>query len=399
LACFATLIIILANAPALNRGPVLAPIAKVGDFSYSLYLVHWPLIAFANNAFQQQVSEGVRLGALALSCVLAYALYRLIELPIWKSGVRLTWRSAAVTLSASAIVMFAPVLIAHLEPAPSRFADMRRINYGFDRSCEFTTGFTLKPECRNSPAPKMLVWGDSYAMHLIPGLAQANDIGIAQATRSVCGPLLGLAPSDDKKLNAGWAKSCMEFNQSVVDVAANTPSIEVVVLASPFSQFFKQQSDPDGFPDFHAVNGEIVKQPSTIAIAAAGMKATVETLRAAGKRVIVVAPPPYAGFDIGMCLERKASGKLLLGPLADCRIPVVRYRALNRDIAAFLERIKTEANVPVADFDETLCGASSCETEANEVFLYRDSGHLSVEGSKLIAARMSLTHLLMARAR
>ena len=45
-------------------------------------------------------------------------------------------------------------------------------------------------------------------------------------------------------------------------------------------------------------------------------------LHAAGKRVVVVAPPPKGKFDIGLCLERKHTGKLTLGRYSDCSIAV-----------------------------------------------------------------------------
>src|SRR3546814_4338395 len=47
--------------------------------------------------------------------------------------------------------------------------------------------------CSNARHPATMVWGDSFAMHLVPGLAATMPGGILQATKSACGPLLGLA--------------------------------------------------------------------------------------------------------------------------------------------------------------------------------------------------------------
>lgn len=57
LVCLAILIVILRNHPALNAGLTQNGMARVGDISYSLYLVYWPIFAFLNNIW---VGEGGR---------------------------------------------------------------------------------------------------------------------------------------------------------------------------------------------------------------------------------------------------------------------------------------------------------------------------------------------------
>ena len=51
LVCWATLVVILAQYPLMNRGRVVGVLARVGDWSYSLYLVHWPIFALASNVW------------------------------------------------------------------------------------------------------------------------------------------------------------------------------------------------------------------------------------------------------------------------------------------------------------------------------------------------------------
>jgi peptidoglycan/LPS O-acetylase OafA/YrhL len=48
--CLATAVLLISGQTVRPAGP-LAPLIPIGDRSYSLYLVHWPLFAFANNVF------------------------------------------------------------------------------------------------------------------------------------------------------------------------------------------------------------------------------------------------------------------------------------------------------------------------------------------------------------
>jgi hypothetical protein len=50
----------------------------------------------------------------------------------------------------------------------------------------------------------------------------------------------------------------------------------------------------------------------------------------------------------------------------------------------------------VIDLRDTLCFSDVCTTEAEGVFLYRDTGHLSVEGSSLIGREMDPFRSLIA---
>ena len=74
----------------------LGPIARTGDLSYSLYLVHWPLFYFAHHQFGQTLPFAVIGGVLALSLVWAALQYRHVE-----QRFRLPARNAAPPVAAS----------------------------------------------------------------------------------------------------------------------------------------------------------------------------------------------------------------------------------------------------------------------------------------------------------
>lgn len=404
LMCIATLVVILRNSQSLNSAFPTKLLARIGDFSYSLYLVHWPIIAFVKNSWVGQSSEvpiDLRLTTLALSFVLAYMLYRFIEDPIRRSNFILSKPLLRkVGLSSLLLCSITPVAMYGM-PAQIDFTEARRTNYGFSEKCEYKKPFAPSPDCQNGVKPNLLVWGDSFAMHLIPGLVGEWKGGVIQATRSSCGPFLGLAPRQLVKAEQGnylsqsWAESCIEFNKSVIDFLRITPTIQTVVLSSPFSQYLTKENHELVVPDGNV----FISKHVSLATAVSSLRSTVEEIRKLGKRVVLVAPPPSSDFNIGGCLERQLSGAVAFGGRPDCVIDRADYQSKHADVLEFLNQVAVDANISVIRFDPWLCDASSCKTFLDGTMIYRDGGHLSYGGSALLAKRMHLAQLIREQAK
>lgn len=405
LICIATLIIILRKHPVLFRGRLVKGLAWTGDISYSLYLIHWPLLAFLNNAWVGDASHplppiGWRLGLLALSIVLALLLNRLVEEPLRRMDIRLTKPLLVRTVAVSLILLVLPFGIHQVVATEKDYANIRRKNHGFDRKCTFKHGlFQPLAECRNSDRPEILVWGDSFAMHLVAGIL--GDTGdsppLVQATRSLCGPFLDLCPHGDGYEEA-WGRDCMAFNASVMDYVARQDSLKIVVLSSPFAHYLEP-----GRKNWHLMRriGEgrfdVVEVNTDIAVEA--MKKTVDTLRSLGKKVVVVAPPPNGGFDSGLCLERLEKGLPILGSENECSINNDSRMKVQKKVLEFLSLASREADVEVIDFADFLCSEGTCRTYLDGTFLYRDKGHLSYDGAALIGKKIGLADKITAAAR
>jgi len=108
--------------------------------------------------------------------------------------------------------------------------------------------------------------------------------------------------------------------------------------------------------------------------------------------VVVLAPPPSPGFHVGRCIERRDSGLLSFGGPPDCAFSLAGARERGRAVAAFLNAIAVRADVAVIDPTPALCNAATnhCPTEIDGRIIYRDAGHLSYEGSVVLAQRMHL---------
>jgi hypothetical protein len=307
-----------------------------------------------------------------------------------------------VALSSVLLVSITPISMQAM-PVHVDFAEARKRNYGFGEACEYTTSFSPKAECQSQSNPTLLVWGDSYAMHLVPGLAHEwKHEGVMQATRSACGPFLGLAPFRMVHPEHGgivrdraWAQSCIGFNQSVIDFLHSAPTIDVVVLSSPFSAYVTLEN----YEQLSQDGQSFVTLPGSVAASQAALLRTVKAIRALGKKVVIIAPPPSSDVDIGGCLERQLSGKVAIGGREGCTIDRANYQTKRSDVLDFLHAVSADADVAVIRFDSWLCDSHICQTLINGTMIYRDGGHLSIAGSKLLAKRMQLAQLIRAQAK
>src|SRR5690606_32476485 len=102
-------------------------------------------------------------------------------------------------------------------------------NYGLDSSCRDAR---LTDECQSGDNPRVLLWGDSYAMHLGQALLHSPDsASFMQATKSACGPFMDISIVGSGRFDTRFAKSCINFNDRVIEHIRNR-DIDLVIASS-----------------------------------------------------------------------------------------------------------------------------------------------------------------------
>ncbi|MBI2731995.1 MAG: acyltransferase [Aquabacterium sp.] len=386
LVCLSTAGLILQPSAMLqSTRPWMRPLHWIGDISYSLYLVHWPLIALAKNIWLQEVPGPALWGLLALAFVLAQLSYRYVEqrfrnLPTPGALFRqMAWLLIPLLVAGGALALHM-----HRHERASQAAQNHQPVYGFDASCDQEGQFKALPACMNAPAPHTMVWGDSYAMHLIPALlASPPEGGVIQATRSACGPSLDMARQSPKD-PPDRGQHCIAFNRSVLAYLRQHPEIDVVALSGRWQYFVDDPVvDAQGHfihPDAHAV--------------AVSFAQVVKQLKAMGKRVVLVSPPALLGpdVDLGLCGQRAAQGLLTMTKAlhTDCAFDRSELDARQARVHGMLAEARQLADIDMIDLDAFNCDDHRCVTVVNQVPLYRDFGHFSLEGARLLGQDMQL---------
>jgi peptidoglycan/LPS O-acetylase OafA/YrhL len=364
----------------------------VGLISYSAYLWHQPLFAFARIRSLIEPSPLLMAGLAVAAFGLAYISWRFVEMPFRRRGSWPLpgWRSVALASVTAAALLLAFGKTGNMTKGfPERFASRPEIitaeqrltaNHGLSERCERFRW--LEEACRTEGDPEVVVWGDSLAMHLVDGLrASKPDLRMVQMTTSVCGPFAGLAPVNARNPVA-WAERCMAFNDKVLEFIAAHRSIRYVVLGSRFEQYvgkgarvlLRDGSVTDG--------GEIALEHLML---------TLDKLESLGVTPVVFAPPPEPGYDAGNCLSRAL---LLHKPPETCSFSLKeaaeRQHKVREMLAHAGERFK------VIWLDDALCQGDLCLSGTGKRLFLRDAWHLSHEGSAAIGKTKDFFGLLAA---
>jgi peptidoglycan/LPS O-acetylase OafA/YrhL len=386
----ATAVLISGRDDRLRFGVVTRGLSSIGDWSYSIYLVHWPLFALANNACLGQIPSYMSALLIALSFALGYLQWRTVEQPF-----RTAWRTdnqrylRYITAASMVVALPIPIYLALSlrPPGPVDFVELRRANYGLDPACAYGNSFDNKSQCRLPGTPRVALWGDSFAMHWGAGLADAvGGQGLVQLTKNSCGPIQGLSILIGNSYPKEWGRQCIGFNDSAIQYLLSAATIKTVFLAADFNDYLA--------PTNYLI-GDSVEEPNFDRYRAEFLK-TISMLRNAVKQVIVLAPPPRLNeqFNLGECLERKARGLvvLLLGR-TDCSFDYESYRARFGRIIEFLQ--ETERVTPVVWPETVLCSNHEvCITEMDDTLIYRDSKHLTYVGSVLLARKLHIADVI-----
>lgn len=207
-----------------------APVVAIGRWSYSIYLVHWPLLVFYAAYTYAEPNAAEKAALVVLSIVLGWLQYRLVEETFRHESrgrvSRPQFALAAAGLATLLIVPAAAIWSSHgwTERIP---ADRVMLTSRDSRVLETKTYCSArdpsKPEnlftCQNfrGKTRDIILWGDSHARHLVAGFSQLYpEHNIFVAYLSACVPQSGIGGFVHSYPEQSKTDACVERNRQAL---------------------------------------------------------------------------------------------------------------------------------------------------------------------------------------
>jgi len=319
---------------------------RIGDWSYSIYLWHWPAIVFAIAVGVESVGWLFLIAVLSL--VPAALSYRFVETPLrhWSPPQRRT-RALAVVAVLLPPALLVPVLTVAATPSP-------RLNG--------TVGTTYLDE----------IWATSHPCTL--DQESSSGSRCFQSKESGSPELFIIGDSHAEDLYLGFSKELSETNVGYVylpdwpyrdsENARNTFA-QISTLANLRAVVINSRWDSSG-------------------ARSDAVKSAVEGLSTSGVSVFLADDRPVFSFHAEKCLYES-----LAGPRAVCSEDasefVSRYEAYRPELH---ELSQSYSDVYELNTSGGFCDESTCSMVAGEDLLYADAGHLNELGSRGVASKL-----------
>lgn len=366
----------------------------VGKISYSLYLIHWPLIVYFEYWKFGEIEPLDKSALFVVAIAMAWLMFKLVETP-FRRPVGWTWiphhwhpRAAimsmvciaalSVTLGLWNGMLWRIDIVQNIDPRPVE---------------------TLRENCMPlaipveivacvvgdvSVEPQFAIVGDSHAQSLALGF---DEIGKASHQSAILLTQGGAVPFIGARTNDARGFLIDDFDETFAYLRDHGP--ETIIINARFAMYWwtdrgkitpanrlKYVGLLDGtFPDSVAES-----QANFVST----LRHTIETLNEFGKRAILVGAFPHLGVDVLSCLSRPTY-LISLDTIAKQCQGFTREQALGRTngVNAVLADATRGTRVAFIDPTDWFCpeSMSACRRVFGDQLLYRDDNHLSNSGA------------------
>lgn len=367
----------------------------IGLISYSLYLWHWPILVYYRFLNPQHHLSWTGMAALlGFMVVISILSWRYVETP-FRTGAGLSWRRlfqvAGVLMMTSSLFGLAIAktdgrLVRQYPPEIFDIVSARDDYPSFDR-CETRSGdryedFRVCTLGEIGQDPEFVVWGDSHAESLLPGIdAAAQSAGLAGVYlgKNGCVPFFGV-----NQERQGF-QDCSQTAIEVLSFLSDHPSAKRIILASRWAlyatgeRYGNEPGDPVYIRD---------EQTSSISLAENqrvfrdGMALTLSRLNDMQLSVLLVGQVPETEYNVPLDVARG----VLLNQERDLRPRRASYVERQSYVNSVMRDLSQLYSYELLQPHEWMCDAEHCQVMDGGLPLYRDTNHLTERYSSSISS-------------
>ena len=353
--------------PLVSRALTIKPLTVIGDWSYSVYLWHWPIWVLLITTFNR--SHMVTFAAFVLSMVFGWVQFQWIERPI-RDGLRLP-RVSFGRLVAGFVVIALLIYgsMSVVTPAIGKFVAGRELEeisaHIIEKPCEeeeyvIDTARSCAYPVANNTGTAVLV-GDSMARSLSDGFvaaANAESLNAFVFSLPGCSFLAFDSPFSPTLECIGWRQNVFSALSQLQPKLVLIANMNTLYTHLPLADFTLEKTrDAWGY--------ELTR--------------TFDALAPLQAKVMLVQPPPSFEYDLryDISLLRKNGVQEDRATVIARRAPINLVEVQTAGLYPFV--------APVLNFDDLFCNAETCTQKIGKQFMLEDADHLSVEGSMLAA--------------
>ncbi len=221
----------------------------LGKISYSLYLVHWPLIVYYKALYGLELDNIDQILLFWAMLFMAVVLNKTIETPLRYASIwthkATSFKDCLLQLTFPLAMMGIVLFIVVLSHIPDRIPD-----YRINLANRDWRQLEIKNYCTGAPSEKypsdlftcathrdgsldIILWGDSHALHLVAGFVELfPDSNVLVAYQNGCTPQSGFNGLIREFKRPDLTQQCIERNKSVLLWMSTLTKPAVVIITS-----------------------------------------------------------------------------------------------------------------------------------------------------------------------
>ncbi|MDG2021323.1 MAG: acyltransferase family protein, partial [Phycisphaerales bacterium] len=341
-------------------------ILLLGSSSYSIYLWHWPIVAYYRYYFGIEIGWPAGILLVLASVGTGWLSYKYIETPFRDTNsplLRLATRTFSVSLLLICVGFFFRSSLANSRCdwyfAEQKLSDISQFGVSDFSSTSLAAAQDSKnidPDARRH----VVAWGDSHGMVLQPvfqSIASEFDLRLDGVFRAGTPPI-----RDFVNDNFATGQSVESFTADVIE-AISCVKPDVVILVARWEAYFN--GDIDSVESGEADRVSAIRD---------GLTSTVIELQETGAEVIIMLDPPRVAGGI----ERRYFVRRLWGcestPASDVAAVALQE---HRDVHAIIEKIGEEYGVSVLDCAHSVTESGFSDVDIDMNSRYLDNNHLT----------------------
>lgn len=375
-------------------------LVRIGLWSYSLYLFHWPVLVLARYYAFEPLTIAARCLLLAGTFLLAAFSWRFVEQPFrGPGGFFGRPRLFAAAFACAGALLSVAVVMHWAYSGPRWLSPWERGLFPFQTEAQnkcagATPRPAFAPPCKlGDPAAPVsaILWGDSHALALLPAMAAVfaeHNQAAAFAELASCPPLLGVRPGSPQANRslafpiqgaAGQGEDCERHNDAVLAWVTQS-GIGTVVLAGHWRVY----AGNDRRSGVLILSDRELPHPATLADNSAvfqrGFERLLQALQPGHVRTFVVEDVPQMDANVPYALASSER----LGTHPDFGLTRAAYEMQQQTVTQIFTQLQSRYPFDLLRPQDLLCAGNRCAVTRHGQSLYQDDEHLSPAGAIMI---------------